>query len=179
MITQPTTGMTDRPHLDVIAGALSDWWLTADPARPFDINVVARAVDTRLTRSGYTIAPNTGSTPMSAQLRTTCDASHDSGFTNPLGPCVLRAGHDGPLHQDANGATWLLFPTPRPAAPPSRRTVAFTVFLTLSCVAGGIVSAIRGDWGWTVTAAIGALVIGREAADELAERRDHRRGLRR
>ncbi|MEU2992566.1 hypothetical protein ABZ772_19760 [Streptomyces griseoincarnatus] len=175
-MTDPTT---DRPHLDLIASALEDWWLITDPAQPFDTRVVAQAVDARLTRSGYRITPDPGSSPMPAQRRTTCDASHDSGFTNPLDPCILRHGHDGPLHQDANGATWLLFPAPRPAAPPSRRTVAFTLFLTLACIAGGIISAIRGDWGWTVTAAIGALVLGREAADELAERRNHRRGHRR
>jgi hypothetical protein len=24
----------------------------------------------------------------------------------PLGPCMLRANHDGPLHQDADGCQW-------------------------------------------------------------------------
>lgn len=39
----------------------------------------------------------------------TCDASVVvTGFTHPrfLGPCILRYGHDGPVHKDANGATW-------------------------------------------------------------------------
>lgn len=43
---------------------------------------------------------------------TWCGASAYTGLTNPVGPCVLRAGHDGPVHQDANGATW--WPTPDP-----------------------------------------------------------------
>ncbi|MGC4912711.1 hypothetical protein [Streptomyces albogriseolus] len=60
-MTDPTT---DRPHLDVIASALEDWWLLTDPARPFDINVVAQAVDARLTRSGYQITPTTRTPPM-------------------------------------------------------------------------------------------------------------------
>ena len=144
--------------------------------RQFDINVVAQAVDARLTRTGYRITPDPGSTPMPAQPRTTCDASHDTGLADPLGPCILRAGHDGPVHRDTHGATWWAH---RTTAPPTRRTVAFTAFLTLACIAGGIVSLARGDWGWTVTAAIGALVLTREANDELAERRDHRRGPRR
>jgi hypothetical protein len=39
----------------------------------------------------------------------TCDASiAEAGFfgNQTLGPCVLRAGHDGPMHQAANGAKW-------------------------------------------------------------------------
>jgi hypothetical protein len=27
-------------------------------------------------------------------------------MTGPLGPCVLRHQHDGPVHQDADGARW-------------------------------------------------------------------------
>jgi hypothetical protein len=36
----------------------------------------------------------------------TCDASLDPGVGDPIGPCVLRHGHDGPVHQDARGARW-------------------------------------------------------------------------
>lgn len=36
------------------------------------------------------------------------------GFT--LGPCILRARHDGPVHQDANDAQWT-FPAPATRAP--------------------------------------------------------------
>ncbi|WP_031514826.1 hypothetical protein [Streptomyces sp. NRRL F-5123] len=36
----------------------------------------------------------------------TCDASLDTGFGQPMGPCVLRGHHDGPVHQDATGARW-------------------------------------------------------------------------
>lgn len=50
----------------------------------------------------------------------TCDASADTGFADPLGPCILRHHHDGPVHKDANGATWRERPDtdPPPAAPP-------------------------------------------------------------
>ncbi|MGW4107024.1 hypothetical protein [Streptomyces sp. NPDC004976] len=163
-----TTEATDRPHLDVIASALSDWWLTADPARPFDINVVARAVDARLTRSGYTIAPDTGGTPM----HTTCDASLDTGFTNPLGPCVLRHGHAGPVHKDAAGATWWTGPNP---TPPTRRAAVFTAVLALLFLAGGIVTAAREAWQWAIPCGIAWSLASWATADAHAERRDHRR----
>ncbi len=171
-MTGPTT---DRPHLDLIASALEDWWLTTDPAQPFDTRVVAQAVDARLTRSGYRITPDPGSTPMPAQPRATCDASHDSGFTNPLGPCILRHGHDGPLHQDANGATWLLFPTPRPAAPPSRAALAFSIFLTVCCLTGATIALVCGDWWWLAAGAFGAVVLGQECIEEITARRAYTR----
>ena len=37
--------------------------------------------------------------------RNTCDASMSTLF-RLLGPCVLRADHDGPVHQDAKGVRW-------------------------------------------------------------------------
>lgn len=37
--------------------------------------------------------------------RNTCDASMSTLF-GLLGPCVLRADHDGPAHQDAKGVRW-------------------------------------------------------------------------
>lgn len=41
-----------------------------------------------------------------------CGASTRGFGPMPLGPCVLRHGHDGPVHQDENGAQWT---DPRPA----------------------------------------------------------------
>jgi hypothetical protein len=35
-----------------------------------------------------------------------CGASMTGLGADPIGPCVLRAGHDGPVHQAANGAKW-------------------------------------------------------------------------
>lgn len=37
----------------------------------------------------------------------TCDASASTGLTSgPIGPCILRRDHDGPVHQAADGAKW-------------------------------------------------------------------------
>ncbi len=166
-MTDPTT--TDRPHLDVIAAALSDWWLLTDPARPFDINVVAQAVDARLTRSGYRIAPDTGRPPM----RTTCDASHTAGLAGgALGPCILRHGHDGPVHKDATGATWWAASSP---APPSRAAIAFALFLTLCCLTGFTVALIRSDWWWVAASSFGAVLLGQECIEEITARRVYTR----
>jgi hypothetical protein len=38
----------------------------------------------------------------------TCDASTLGAFDRPLGPCVLRHGHDGPVHRGPAGETWWL-----------------------------------------------------------------------
>lgn len=35
-----------------------------------------------------------------------CGASMPGYGGTPIGPCVLRAGHDGPVHQAADGAKW-------------------------------------------------------------------------
>lgn len=35
-----------------------------------------------------------------------CSASAESAFGHPLGPCILRYQHDGPVHQDTEGASW-------------------------------------------------------------------------
>ncbi|MFF8980204.1 hypothetical protein ACF08A_25755 [Streptomyces cellulosae] len=167
-----------RPHLEVVAGALEDWWITADPAQPFECRAVAEAVEAHLITSGYRIAPVTKDEPMTTPARTTCDASHATGFAEGgvLGPCILRHGHDGPLHKDARGATWLLFPASAPAASrPSRATLAVTVFLVLACVAGGAGAALQRDWGWVVAAVIGAWVLLLELRDEAAARRAARR----
>jgi hypothetical protein len=37
---------------------------------------------------------------------TWCAASMPGVGGEPLGPCVLRAGHDGPVHQASTGARW-------------------------------------------------------------------------
>jgi hypothetical protein len=36
----------------------------------------------------------------------TCDTSLAEGIAGPLGPCILRFEHDGPVHQDADGRRW-------------------------------------------------------------------------
>jgi hypothetical protein len=43
-----------------------------------------------------------------------CGASMAGLGGDPIGPCILRAGHDGPVHQAANGAKW--WPTTDPQA---------------------------------------------------------------
>lgn len=35
-----------------------------------------------------------------------CSASIEGAFGRPLGPCVLRYQHDGPVHLNADGTTW-------------------------------------------------------------------------
>lgn len=42
-----------------------------------------------------------------------CSASSYGALGGTVGPCVLRYLHDGPVHQDAEGASW----TQRPGAP--------------------------------------------------------------
>lgn len=44
--------------------------------------------------------------PMPGLPLSWCGASETGVGAEPLGPCVLRAGHDGPVHQAANGARW-------------------------------------------------------------------------
>lgn len=162
-----------RPHQKVIAAALEDWWITTDPTEPFDPATVAASVELYLLTAGYYIAPDTGIPPMHTPTpRSTCDASHTTSIGS-LGPCVLRHRHDGPLHKDANGATWWAHHTP---APPSRASIAFTAFLVLACTAGGLVALVRQDWVWVVAGVVGATLLSWEVADELAERRTHRRG---
>ncbi|MFJ4515230.1 hypothetical protein [Streptomyces sp. NPDC088816] len=46
-------------HRRTIADALEDWWLTTDPALPFDHDQVAEHVDRHLTDAGYRITPGT------------------------------------------------------------------------------------------------------------------------
>jgi hypothetical protein len=159
------------PHQKVIAAALEDWWITTDPAAPFDPATVAESVEQYLLSSGYYIAPDTGIPPMHTPISTTCGASRTNAL-GPLGPCVLRHRHDGPVHQDARGATWW---TDRTPAPPSRASVLFTAFLTLVCITAGLIALARQDWYWATAGVLGATLLCWEVADELAERRTHRR----
>jgi hypothetical protein len=51
----------------------------------------------------------------------TCDASPDPATglgTTLIGPCVLRHGHDGPVHRSTDGTMWA--PRTEPAAPEQR-----------------------------------------------------------
>jgi hypothetical protein len=59
MTTPPPQG----PHA-VIAAALYDWWLTADPLEQFHAPAVAEHVETYLLSSGYVIAPDTRKSTM-------------------------------------------------------------------------------------------------------------------
>lgn len=166
---------TTRPHVDVVAAALEDWWLTTDPAQPFECRSVAEAVDDHLRSSGYRIAPDTEATPMTTP-RTTCDASHVYGrgpSAAVFGPCILRHGHDGPLHRDAHGRTW--WAAPGAPVPPSRAAVACTAFLALACLTAGAAAALRRDWAWVCVAVLGAALLLLEVRDEVAARRAARR----
>lgn len=79
-----------------------------------------------------------------AQLRAaaTCDASMPGLDGQPVGPCVLRHGHDGPVHQAANGATW--WPTdvgPIPGVRPAAEILADT-----DIASGTVPEAFRAAW---------------------------------
>ncbi|MGW5123000.1 hypothetical protein ACWEQ7_02865 [Streptomyces sp. NPDC004069] len=50
---------TPPGHRHVIAAALEDWWLTTDPAAPFDHAQVADHIDHQLTATGYHITTRT------------------------------------------------------------------------------------------------------------------------
>lgn len=163
-MTQPTP----PGHQRIIEAALDDWWITTDPIEPFHSPAVAEQVEMYLLNSGYTIAPDTRTSPMKTPTaRTTCDASHATDTTT-FGPCVLRHRHDGPIHQDANGATWWLRPTP---TRPSRADIAFLAFLVVACLTGTILALVRGDWGWAFVGGVAACALGRELAEDLTDRR--------
>lgn len=46
------------------------------------------------------------STLFSGDLSHLCGASAQGAQGNPIGPCILRQGHDGPVHQDSDGVKW-------------------------------------------------------------------------
>lgn len=123
---QPTPHPPAAGYRQIVATALADYWTTADPARPFDVNEAADQVDTYLVGYGYNITPE----------RTTM-----------------------PTHR------------PRPTGPGA---AALTTCLTLVCLAGGILALTREDWGWFVTAFVGACLLGYEAAQDIADHRHNR-----
>ncbi|MFE1264425.1 hypothetical protein ACFW5X_28345 [Streptomyces albogriseolus] len=68
-----------------------------------DARAVVAAVD-RLTTQVRRLA-DTRQTPTD-DATTTCDASTLGIANRHLGPCVLRDGHDGPVHRGPEGETW-------------------------------------------------------------------------
>ncbi|MEE4546477.1 hypothetical protein V2S66_31495 [Streptomyces sp. V4-01] len=58
---------------------------------------------------------------------TWCAASMPGVGGEPIGPCVLRAGHDGPVHQTATGARWWPVDEESTPAPIDWATVPLTV----------------------------------------------------
>ena len=52
------------------------------------------------------LRPQHGGTPVVQPPLAWCAASMPGVGGEPVGPCVLRAGHDGPVHQAASGAKW-------------------------------------------------------------------------
>ena len=67
-------------------------------------------------------------------------------------------------------------PTMHTPAPPSRAGIAFTAFLALACATAGLATSVRGEWPWAIAGALGAITFSWGVADELAQRRAHRRG---
>ncbi|MFJ4649494.1 hypothetical protein ACIP6Q_39170 [Streptomyces bobili] len=62
-----------------------------------DARAVVRALDALTTQVRRVAdAPSSG----------TCDASSLGAFDRHLGPCLLRANHDGPVHRGPEGETW-------------------------------------------------------------------------
>jgi hypothetical protein len=49
-----------------------------------------------------------------------CGASAPGVGREPLGPCVLRAGHDGHVHQGTDGAKWWQAAPGKPGAAPAQ-----------------------------------------------------------
>lgn len=157
----PTTYPPAPPPQQTIATALADYWTTADPARPFDINEAADQIETYLTGHGYTITPDTKAHPMKTPTtRATCDASL-VGSAGDMGPCILRHHHDGPIHQDTHGATW------RRHTPTSRSAIAFSSFLVLACLTATLGALIHHQYGWTVLGTFGICLLGRELTDDV------------
>lgn len=53
----------------------------------------------------------------------TCDASIPSIGSTPIGPCILRRDHGGPIHKAASGASWWLNTDPAAMARAAVETV--------------------------------------------------------
>lgn len=163
--------MTPAPRA-VIAGALEEWWITTDPTEPFVPATVAADVELHLISSGYRITHDDRTT-MPTHSHSACSASTRTEF-GALGPCILRYDHDGPVHQDATGATWVR----TTSSYPSRRSIAFGVVLVVAALGWATVSGIRGHGWWALVGVAGAAIAAKEVVDELAERRHFRRGRR-
>ncbi|MFJ4687076.1 hypothetical protein [Streptomyces sp. NPDC088789] len=77
--------MTRRPvptgPRQIIAAALDDWWLTADPSRPPDTTTAADQVEMYLMSSGYQITP-----PGAATVTTTPAGDQQQPATPAHGP---------------------------------------------------------------------------------------------
>lgn len=81
---------------------LNDWVLALlDPAWGAENGILP---------DDHPLHPGTGMADGSANPSHACGASTPGVGSDPLGPCVLRHGHDGPVHQAASGATG--WPTP-------------------------------------------------------------------
>jgi hypothetical protein len=103
--------------------ALTDAWEEA-------LDLLTYLTQMRLER-GDQVAPDAG-----RELAGTCDASAviDLGLANgpsTFGPCVLRRGHDGPVHKAADGTTWC----PGTEAGPGSITIPLAAFDQLVKVA--------------------------------------------
>lgn len=71
-----------------------------------------------------------------------CGASLPGAGAEPIGPCVLRAGHDGPVHQAASGTKW--WPTDGSPIPGVRPTADILNGPDLSN--GTVPEAFRAAW---------------------------------
>lgn len=155
MTQPPATPPTPPAPREAIAGALDDWWISAEPdATSTD---AAQVVEGYLTAYGYAITRNT------------CDASAPQAL-GAIGPCILRHHHTGPVHQDANGATWWLRTTA--AAGPGVATTLTTAFLAAAALTGAIAAGAHGAWGWAIGAAVLLGVFGHELLDQLTDHRN-------
>lgn len=124
--------MTHQPepdHQHVVAAALDDWWITTDPARPFDAPDVAAHVDTYLADFGYRIRPTT------------------------------QTGR------------------PVPTRIPSLGDVIFGAVLVLAAVLAATQAAFRGHLWWAVAGYVLVLVLARDTAGDIRDRRDYQRAL--
>jgi hypothetical protein len=71
-----------------------------------DAKAVVRAVEGLTTQVRRVADALTTPVVETADAPTTCDASTLGAFDRHLGPCVLRRGHDGPVHRGPEGETW-------------------------------------------------------------------------
>lgn len=99
-----TSPLTDGELADRIVDAvryslLSTGAVVSDQMESAVANAVLVAVLPELNRLRAELAVARDRAPF------TCDASTTTGL-GAVGPCVLRLGHDGPIHEDRAGARW-------------------------------------------------------------------------